>query len=91
MIWGLFYANLVAILFLWWAGSGHDGIKTAADALNAIGRVTALVRLLADLGEVPDARIGEQVVGVLEAPQLDRVRTRAARCDLERALQALGV
>ncbi|MHB8630973.1 MAG: ferredoxin reductase family protein [Candidatus Limnocylindria bacterium] len=43
VIWGLFYANLVAILFLWWAGSGHDGIKTAADALNAIGRVTALV------------------------------------------------
>jgi predicted ferric reductase len=43
VIWAIFYANALAILLLWWAGTGHDGIKTMADALNAIGRVTALL------------------------------------------------
>jgi predicted ferric reductase len=43
VIWGLFYANAVAILYLWWVGSGHDGMKTPADALNQLGRVTALI------------------------------------------------
>jgi hypothetical protein len=43
VIWAVFYANAVAILVLWWAGSGHDGMKTVADALNQLGRVTALL------------------------------------------------
>jgi predicted ferric reductase len=43
LIWALFYANVSAIVILWWAGSGHDGIKTAADAFNVIGRVTGLL------------------------------------------------
>jgi hypothetical protein len=43
VIWAVFWANAVAILVLWWAGSGHDGVKTGADALNVIGRVTALL------------------------------------------------
>ena len=43
VIWAIFYANVLAILVLWWAGTGHDGIKTMGDALNVVGRVTALV------------------------------------------------
>ncbi|HEY8830529.1 MAG TPA: ferric reductase-like transmembrane domain-containing protein, partial [Candidatus Limnocylindria bacterium] len=43
IIWAVFNANLAAILLLWWVGSGHDGVKTGADALNVIGRVTALI------------------------------------------------
>jgi predicted ferric reductase len=43
IIWAVFNANLAAILLLWWVGSGHDGVKTLADALNVIGRVTGLI------------------------------------------------
>jgi predicted ferric reductase len=43
VLWAVFNGNLAAILLLWWVGSGHDGVKTAADALNVIGRVTALI------------------------------------------------
>jgi predicted ferric reductase len=43
IIWAVFNANLAAILLVWWIGSGHDGVKTMADALNVIGRVTALI------------------------------------------------
>jgi predicted ferric reductase len=43
VIWAVFWANAVATLVLWWAGSGHDGVKTGADALNVIGRITALL------------------------------------------------
>jgi len=43
ILWAVFNANLAAILLLWWVGSGHDGVKTGADALNVIGRVTALI------------------------------------------------
>lgn len=43
IIWAVFNANLAAILLLWWVGSGHDGVKTPADAFNVIGRVTALI------------------------------------------------
>jgi predicted ferric reductase len=43
IIWAVFNANLGAILLLWWVGSGHDGVRTLADALNVTGRVTGLI------------------------------------------------
>ncbi len=43
LIWTIFYANALAIVVLWWAGSGHDGMKTFADALNVVGRLTGLL------------------------------------------------
>ncbi len=43
IIWTGFWLNAIAILALWWIGSGHEGIKTAADALNVAGRLTGLL------------------------------------------------
>lgn len=42
LIWVVFWLNIVALTVLWWAGSGHDGVKTTADALNVAGRLTGL-------------------------------------------------
>jgi predicted ferric reductase len=43
VIWAVFYINVIALLVVWWAGSGHDGAKTPADYLNVIGRITGLL------------------------------------------------
>ncbi|HYK98000.1 MAG TPA: ferredoxin reductase family protein [Candidatus Acidoferrales bacterium] len=39
----IFFAGLWAVLLFWWTASGAVPVKTDADRLNTIGRVTALI------------------------------------------------
>lgn len=39
----LFFIGLWVVLLFWWLASGEIPVKTAADRLNTIGRITALV------------------------------------------------
>lgn len=39
----VFFVGLWAVLFFWWRASGAIPVKTTADRLNTIGRITALI------------------------------------------------